>query len=255
MNKHRRMQEIVNTLRIRNMVNIRELTQKFEVSEMTVRRDLNLLAEENLIDLIPGGAMLKRPEESENRYLVTNEESVRTIEKLKIGQRAVSLVQPNETIILDIGTTTEYLAKFLREDAPITVLCYTLNSLVEVYKKKNCAIIFAGGYFHPETMMFESQEGIELIRRTRADKAFVSAAGIHDELGVTTIYPHELQAKKTILSSTKNRILVVDSSKFGTIKSVYFAEIGDFQTVITDGGIPERYATFIRDRGIELIVV
>ncbi len=255
MNKHRRMQEIVNTLRIRNMVNIRELTQKFDVSEMTVRRDLNLLAEENLIDLIPGGAVLKRPEESESRYLVTNEESVRTIEKLKIGQRAVSLVQPNETIILDIGTTTEYLAKFLREDAPITVLCYTLNSLVEVYKKKNCAIIFAGGYFHPETMMFESQEGIELIRRTRADKAFVSAAGIHDELGVTTIYPHELQAKKTILSSTKNRILVVDSSKFGNIKSVYFAEIGDFQTVITDGGIPEKYATFIRDRGIELIVV
>ncbi len=255
MNKHRRMQEIVNTLRIRNMVNIRELTRKFEVSEMTVRRDLNLLAEENLIDLIPGGAMLKRPEESENRYLVTNEESVRTIEKLKIGQRAVSLVQPNETIILDIGTTTEYLAKFLREDSPITVLCYSLNSLVEVYKKKNCAIIFSGGYFHPETMMFESQEGIELIRRTRADKAFVSAAGIHDELGVTTVYPHELQAKKTILSSTKNRVLVVDSSKFGTIKSVYFAELGDFQTIITDGGIPEKYATFIRDRGIELIVV
>jgi len=255
MNKHRRMQEIVNTLRIRNMVNIRELTQKFDVSEMTVRRDLNLLAEENLIDLIPGGAVLKRPEESESRYLVTNEESVRTIEKLKIGQRAVSRVQPNETIILDIGTTTEYLAKFLREDAPITVLCYTLNSLVEVYKKKNCAIIFAGGYFHPQTMMFESPEGIELIRRTRADKAFVSAAGIHDELGVTTVYPHELQAKKTILSSTKNRILVVDSSKFGTIKSVYFAEIADFQTIITDGGIPEKYATFIRDRGIELIVV
>jgi DeoR family deoxyribose operon repressor len=255
MNKHRRMQEIVNTLRIRNMVNIRELTRKFEVSEMTVRRDLNLLAQENLIDLIPGGAMLKRLEENENRYLVTNEESVRTIEKLKIGQRAVTLVQPNETIILDIGTTTEYLAKFLREDAQITVLCYTLNSMVEVYKKKNCAIIFAGGYFHPETMMFESQEGIELIRRTRADKAFVSAAGIHDELGVTTIYPHELQAKKTILSSTKNRILVVDSSKFGNIKSVYFAEIGDFQTIITDTGIPEKYATFIRDRGIELIVV
>jgi DeoR family deoxyribose operon repressor len=242
-------------LRIRNMVSIRELTKKFEVSEMTVRRDLNLLAEENLVDLIPGGAILKRPEDTESRYLVTNEESVRTIEKLKIGQRAVSLVQPNETIILDIGTTTEILARLLREDAPITVLCYTLNSLVEVFKKKNCTIIFAGGYFHPQTMMFDSPEGIELIRRTRADKAFVSAAGIHDELGVTTVYPHELQAKKTVLGSAKNRILVVDSSKFGLTKSVYFAEIADFQTIITDSGIPEKYASFIRERGIELITV
>jgi DeoR family deoxyribose operon repressor len=237
------------------VASIRELTKKFDVSEMTIRRDLNQLAHENLVDLIPGGAILKRPEDAESRYLVTNEESVRTIEKLKIGQRAVSLIEPNETIILDIGTTTEYLAKFLREDAPITVLCYTLNTLVEVFKKKNCSIIFAGGYFHPQTMTFESAEGIELIKRTRADKAFVSAAGIHDELGVTTVYPHELQAKKTIMSSAKSRILVVDSSKFGTTKSVYFAEIADFQTIITDSGIPDKYAAFIRERGVELIVV
>jgi DeoR family deoxyribose operon repressor len=237
------------------MVSIRELTRKFEVSEMTIRRDLALLANENLVDLIPGGAILKRPEDNESRYLVTNEESVRTIEKLKIGQRAVGLVQPNETIILDIGTTTEILAKYLREDAPITVLCFTLNALVEIYKKKNCTLIFAGGYFHPQTMTFESPEGIELIKRTRADKAFISAAGVHDELGVTTVYPHELQAKKAILSSAKSRILVVDSSKFGQTKSVYFADMSSFQTVITDTGIPDDYARFIRDHGVELIVV
>jgi DeoR family deoxyribose operon repressor len=237
------------------MVNIRELTKKFEVSEMTIRRDLSLLVKENLVDLIPGGAILKRPEDNESRYLVTNEESVRTIEKLKIGQRAVSLIEPNDTILLDIGTTTEYLAKYLREDAPITVLCFTLNTLVEVYKKKNCSIIFAGGYFHPQTMAFECSEGIELIKRTRADKAFVSAAGIHNELGITTVYPHELQAKKAILGSAKSRILVVDSSKFGQTKSVYFADMSSFQTVITDTGIPEDYARFIRDLGVELILV
>jgi len=245
----------MNTLRLRNMVNIRELTQKFHVSEMTVRRDLGVLASENLVDLIPGGAILKRPEDSGGRYMVTNEESVRTIEKLKIGQRAVSLIEPGETIILDIGTTTEYMAKFIREDAPITVLCYTLNSLVEVYKKKNCSIIFAGGYYHTQTMMFESPEGIELIKRTRADKAFVSAAGVHRELGVTTVYPHELQAKKTILNSAKSRILVVDSSKFGKTKSVYFAALSDFQTIITDNGIPDDYAAFIRELGVELLIV
>lgn len=255
MKRHRRIEEIVNTLRLRDIVSIKDLTKKFEVSEMTVRRDLNLLATENLVDLIPGGAILKRPDDEENKYFVINEESVRTIEKLKIGQKAVSFIEPNETIILDIGTTTEYIAKFLREDSPITVLSYTFNCLVEIFKKKNCRIILTGGYFHPETMTFESPEGIELIKRTRADKAFVSAAGIHFELGVTTVYPHELQLKKTILRSAKNRILVVDSSKFGKTKSVYFAELSDFQTVITDTGIPDTYIKLIRDLGIELVIV
>jgi DeoR family deoxyribose operon repressor len=249
------MQEIVNTLRLRTIVSIKDLTEKFSVSEMTIRRDLNLLAGENVVGLIPGGAMLKMPADEENRYLVTREESVRTIEKLKIGQKAVSLIEPGETIILDIGTTTEYMAKYLREDTPITVLCYTLNTLVEVFKKKSCRIIFAGGDFYPETMTFESKEGIDLIKRTRADKAFVSAAGIHAELGVTTVYPHELHLKQTILGSAKTRILVADSSKFGKTKSVYFAELSNFQTVITDAGIPDSYVRCIRELGIELLVV
>jgi DeoR family deoxyribose operon repressor len=254
-NKRNRIQEIVNSLRLRSIISIKDLTKRFDVSEMTVRRDLSLLQKENVVELIPGGAVLKMPSESDTNYIVTKEESVRAIEKLKIGQKAVTFVEPNETIILDIGTTTEYIAKFLREDVPITVLTYTFNSLFEIHKKKNCRIIFAGGYYHPDTMTFESPEGIELIRRTRADKAFISAAGIHLELGVTTVYPHELEIKKTILKSAKTRILVIDSSKFGKTKSVYFADLGEFQMVITDAGIPDDYAQFIRELGSELVIV
>ena len=255
MNRRNRIQEIVNSLRFRSIISIKDLTKRFNVSEMTVRRDLSLLEKENVVELIPGGAVLKRPSDNDTNYLVTKEESVRAIEKLKIGQKAVSFVKPNETIVLDIGTTTEYIAKFLRDDLPITVLTYTFNSLFEVHKKKNCRIIFAGGYYHSDTMTFESPEGIELIKRTRADRAFVSAAGIHLELGVTTVYPHELELKKTILKTTKNRILVVDSSKFGKTKSVYFADLPDFQVVITDAGIPDEYAQWIKEIGIELVIV
>jgi DeoR family deoxyribose operon repressor len=236
------------------MVNIRELTGKFNVSEVIVGRDPSLLAQEYLIGLFPGGAILNRLEDNESRYLVTNEESVLTIGKLKIGQRAVSLVEPNETIILDVETTTEYMAKFMREDAAITVLCYTLNALVEVYKKKNCSIIFAGDYIHPQTMMFESTAGIELIKRTRADKAFVSAAGIHNELAATTVYPQELQAKKTILNSAKARILVVDFEVRENEKRLFR---GHFQVPDrdTDHGSPEDYVHLIHDLGVALIVV
>lgn len=259
MDKNQRANEIIALLRRKSVVSIKELKDKFHISEMTARRDLSLLAQDNVIELIPGGAIFKSPHEAESedaeKYFVSQEENVRTVEKLKVGQKAATLIEPSDTVIIDIGSTTEYIAKFIREDVPVTTLCFTLNVLVELYRKKNCTIIFAGGYFHGETMMFESPEGIEFISRTRSDKVFVSAAGVHTELGVTTVYPYELQTKRAIMMSAKKRILVVDSSKFGRTKSVYFADLKRFHTVITNADIPDAYRSAILDQGIELVTV
>jgi DeoR family deoxyribose operon repressor len=103
--------------------------------------------------------------------------------------------------------------------------------------------------------MFESPEGINLISRTRSDKAFVSAAGVHAELGVTCANPYELETKKAILSSSKTKILLVDSSKFGKTKIAYFADLRDFDMVITDTEIPTEYSTIIKNLDITLITV
>jgi DeoR family deoxyribose operon repressor len=258
MNKNQRIKDIINILRLKNVVNIKELTKKLHVSEMTIRRDLDLLSQDNIVELIPGGAIFKPSvdsERDEEKYFITHEETRRIREKMRIGQKAASLFEPNDTIIIDVGSTTEYLAKFMREDIPFTILCFALNILVEVYRKRNCNPIFAGGYYHENTLMFESPEGINLISRTRADKAFVSAAGVHAELGVTCANPYELETKKAILSSSKTKILLVDSSKFGKTKIAYFADLRDFDMVITDTEIPTEYSTIIKNLDIILITV
>jgi len=258
MNKNQRIKDIINIIRLKNVVNIKELTKKLHVSEMTIRRDLDLLSQDNIVELIPGGAIFKPSvdlERDEEKYFITHEETRRIREKMRIGQKAASLFEPNDTIIIDVGSTTEYLAKFMREDIPITILCFALNILVEVYRKRNCNPIFAGGYYHENTLMFESPEGINLISRTRADKAFVSAAGVHAELGVTCANPYELETKKAILSSSKTKILLVDSSKFGKTKIAYFADLRDFDMVITDTEIPTEYSTIIKNLDITLITV
>lgn len=258
MNKNQRIKDIINILRSKNVANIKELTRKLNVSEMTIRRDLNLLSQDNIVKLIPGGAIFKPSialEEEDEKYLITHEETRRIREKMRIGQRAASLIEPNDTVIIDVGSTSEYLAKFMREDIPVTIICYALNILVEIYRKKNCNPIFAGGYFHENTLMFESQEGISLIRRTRADKAFMSAAGVHSELGVTCANPYELETKKATMGSSKTRILLADSSKFGKTKIAYFADLREFDMVITDDEINDEYRHVILDLGIELVVV
>ncbi len=255
MNKNQRIKDIINLLKVQSFVEIKELKEKLNVSEMTIRRDLSLLAQDNIVKLIPGGAIRKPPfETEEEHYLISHEETVRTNEKINIGQKACSLIHPNDTIILDIGSTTEYVARFIREDVPVTILCYTVNILAEIYRKPSCNVIFPGGYMHANELMFESSEGISLIRRTRADKAFISAAGVHAELGVTTVYPYELETKRAIMQSAKTRILVVDSSKFGKTRSVYFADLKDFNVVITDAEIPPEYVQRIGALGIELLI-
>jgi DeoR family deoxyribose operon repressor len=165
------------------------------------------------------------------------------------------MIEPNDTISLDVGSTTEYIAKFIREDVPVTVLCFTLNVLTEIYRKKNCSPIFTGGHFHDNSLMFESPEGIALIKRTRIDKGFIAAAGVHDGLGVTCANPYEIETKKAAFASSKTKILVADSTKFGRTRVAYFADLKDFDIVITDNEIPDYYRSVIENLGIELIVV
>jgi DeoR family deoxyribose operon repressor len=104
-------------------------------------------------------------------------------------------------------------------------------------------------------MTFACPEGTEMIKRTRADRAFVSAAAIRTELGVTTVCPYEFEIKKTIPRSAQRPILVVDSSKFGNTKSVYSADLSDIRVVITDAGIPDECAGHIRGPGVDLVIV
>ena len=256
MNKNERIKHIINSLRNKNVVNIKELTRTLSVSEMTIRRDLSLLETDDVVELIPGGAILKPHEEQhDDKYQIENAETRRTREKVKIGKKAASLIKANDTIIIDVGSTTEYVAKFIPDELQVTILCYALNVLVDIYRKKGSHPIFAGGYFHDNTLMFESNEGISLIQKTRADKSFISAAGFHESLGVTCPHHYEVETKRAVIKSSSTKILTMDSSKFGKAKAAHFAEMKDFDIVITDSDLGETYREIIREAGIELILV
>ena len=151
-----------------------------------------------------------------------------------------------------MGSTTEYLAKYLPETITYTVLCFSLNVVSETVRRRNCKTMFAGGVYHENTLMFESPESLEMIRNFRATKAFVSASGANHQFGVTCMNSYERETKKAIIQSSMTKILLVDSSKFGVIRSDYFAELSDFDEIVTDAGISTEYAEIIRNLGIVL---
>jgi DeoR family deoxyribose operon repressor len=249
---------IINNLYANGFVSIKELSKKLEVSEMTVRRDLRELSKSNIVTLIPGGAILKKnppPDKDEEKYLIQTAESLMLEEKIKISRKAASLIEPNDVIVIDTGSTTENLPKFIPENLPLTIICYTLNILFKVYENKNWKLVFPGGYFHTNTLMFESPEGIEIIKRIRANKAFISAAGVSEKLGVTCATDYEKETKKAIIDSSDVKILLIDSSKFGKVKISHFADLTDFDIIITDIGIPKKFVEIIKSLGIKLYII
>ncbi|MDR1319059.1 MAG: DeoR/GlpR family DNA-binding transcription regulator [Treponema sp.] len=257
-NKLERTGKLVNILQNRNGASIKELAGELAVSEMTVRRDLAQLRLDNIISLVHGAAIFKSPGNGnfgQNDYYLSLEKTVNNSEKDRIGREAARMVEPGDTIIIDIGTTTELVSKYIPPVHPITVLCFTMNALLELHKKKVENLIVGGGYYHPNTQLFESAETIALIQRTRATKYFLSAAGVSGEFGLTCANQYEINVKQACIASSLKKILLADSKKFDQIRPAYFAPLDIVDTVITDSGIDPGWVHFMEDMSIKVITV
>ena len=255
MNKTERLNRIFEIVKKENGVPIQLLSRHLGVSHMTVRRDLESLVNENLVKLIHGGVILN-PElpadRPEHPYSLNTAGQLHTDEKERIGRLAASLVERDDTLIIDSGSTTEYIAKNLPDDVPLTVISWALNIISQTASMPQTRSVFAGGVFHANTLMFESPEGRELITRHRATKAFISAAGVNSEFGVTCSNAYERETKRVSIESAVQKILVADSSKFGVIRSDYFADLEDFDALVTDSDLEESYREELEQLGIQL---
>jgi DeoR family transcriptional regulator, deoxyribose operon repressor len=255
MNRDERLDYIMQTLRVSKGSSVLNLAEQLKVSHMTVRRDLSMLMADGQVKMHHGSVTLHpsvEDEAPEHFYSLITAGSTNPGQKRRIGELAASLIQPDDNLIVDCGSTTEYLAKNLPEGFPYTMLCYALNIASEGARRKNCRLMFSGGLFHENTLMFESPEGLEMIRNFRATKAFISASGASGQFGVTCLNFYERETKRTIIRSSMKKILLIDSSKFDVVRSDRFAEFRDFDEIITDEAIPEETADGIRRMGILL---
>lgn len=251
-----RINHMISILRNLNGASVKDLSKMLDVSEMTVRRDLNTLQSNNIISWVHGAAIINPEHEQEDKsYHILSEKGIMGQQKERIGRAAARMIEPNDVIIIDIGTTAEKLARYIPANFPITVLCFTMNVLVEVHKKNVGELIFGGGYYHYNTQLFESPDSINLIRRMRANKFFMTAAGVNEQLGITCVNQHELPTKNACMDSSLEKILMVDSSKFGLVKPAHFANLDQIDTIVTDNDISEYWRELIQEQGITLKIV
>jgi DeoR family deoxyribose operon repressor len=253
-----RLSQIIAILRQRGGANITGLAKHFDVSPITVRRDLKDLEDQGMVTLFHGAVTYRENNSEPNSreepdYAAMIATTSHAAEKRRIGRKAAELIKPEDVVIIDSGTTAEALARAIPEDMPLTILCNSLNVLQEIASHPRVRIMVAGGRHHADTQMFESPEGIAFIERNRCQKAFVSAAGINLELGVTCLYEYERNSKVAILRNALTRILIADSSKFGTVMPTFFANIQDFDILITDDKLSQADTAAVEESGVKVL--
>ena len=252
--RRERVNEILSLLNERREVSVRDMAHRLQVSAMTVRRDLSRMESQRLLRRTHGGAVLTEPGALADSYELGEQTLKNARQKNSIGLRAARLVGPDETIILDSGSTTPYVARHIERDAPLTVICYTFKNALEFYPRQNTNLVLLGGHFHRASNIFYSDECRNLLRRMRADKAFISAGGVDAKLGLTTFFYFEADIKKALIQAAQRVILVADSSKFGKVSTTYFGELSEVHTVITDEGLSDEHRGILEELGIEVII-
>lgn len=234
---------------------IKQLAQKLDVSEMTIRRDIPVLTGQKLINQVFGGVTSQESAGAERNYSIAQAQSLNMSLKYKIARKAMELLEPQDVVFFDSGTTIQALAEQLPADAANTIISASFNTLEVLVKLPSCTIISPGGVYSHKPKMFYYHDADNFLRRYRATKCFIGTTGYDLNLGLTCSYVEDVPLKKAMLESSKEKILLLDSSKYGQVSTCVFAKIENFTMVITDTGIPDEYTQFIRSCGIKLIII
>lgn len=256
------IQKIINE---KGSVRVAELSKILNVTEATIRSDLNKLEKEGKLIRNHGGALslqftnqdwlksefqLKKTEEQlsphPERYRMYSEE------KAKIAKKALEIIKPHDKIILDASSTTFYIAKAIPDDFPLTVLTNSVNVVVELTKKQQVEVISAGGTLSKNSMSYIGPVAESTIDIYNVDKAFLSCKGIHFESGITESNELQVLVKRKMMNAAEKVILLADHSKFGLKHFIHLAKIPEIDLFISDDALEEQYVKEFKNRGIQI---
>lgn len=226
-----RVARLKDLLAHQDRIHLRDVAAALNVSEMTVRRDVD--AHENAL-IILGGYVFLAP--SRSGYRLAAEGSAVTKAKVAAARNAAARLVPNSTVFIDSGTTLLHLASAMPPGMKLTIVTTSLNVATRVSDNENLRLVLMGGLYHPASDCFISGSGSETPQDLGINQAFFSAGGYDSERGASCYQFHEAQIKRTVLRQSKQNYLVLDSSKIGLLQPVIFAQPAAFDAIITESG-------------------
>jgi DeoR/GlpR family transcriptional regulator of sugar metabolism len=244
-----RQQQILSILEERGTVRTMDLAEEFQVTDETIRRDLQFLADNQQISRVHGGAssLNGRPklQSFSERRLIEVEK------KQAIAREALELIQPGETYAFDSSTTSFALVTLL-PDQPYRVLTNAYAVLDQLVSMEEIELISTGGTYHSKTQTFISGDSYNMLRRHNITRAFVSCIGLDLQRGPSEGFAQQAVFKETLIQMAQEVILLVDSSKFNKNSEYFFASLRDISQIITDSDADPEFVEKLRTQGCKV---
>lgn len=233
-------------------VAVKDLARMFDVSQMTIHRDLDLLERQGVLRKVRGGATPPPTSifETNFHYRVT----VARAAKQALARHALSLIEPGQAVMLDDSTTVLTLARLLPAVAPLTVLTNSLAVLQELKGGKQIRLVVLGGDYLAQLNGFSGLVCEATIAAMRADILFISAMAVSG--GAVYQADQELAlVKRSMISAAAKRVLLVDSSKFGGVALHRVAALHEFDLVLVDDGVSDAGRQHLEDARVSFHIV
>jgi DeoR family transcriptional regulator of aga operon len=249
-----RRRKIADLLEQKGQVTVRDLVEKFDVSAVTARGDLDALASIGSAVRSHGGAV--RRLEANQDYPLRLKETLHRGEKMKIGRAAAELVQPNEVVILDSGTTTAEVARQIkaRKVQPVTIITNALNIASELIDSTGMSVIVIGGLLRPVSCSFVGPQAETMLKEFHADRLFLAVDGFDLEIGASTPDVFEALLNGVMMQVSKEVNVVADSSKLGRRSVSRIGPLEKIDRLITDSRAPEDFIDALRQKGVDVLI-
>lgn len=256
----RRRERIASMLKDRGSVQVQDLAKQFDVSTVTIRKDLKFLDDQGIATRSYGGAMLKNKSPN-NSVLINNElaierkQALHANEKSSIGKVAADLVKAGDSIILDSGSTTIQIASYLSSKKDVTIVTNDLNVVNVLAQSEDLNVLLLGGTLRQKNMSFFGSQAENALRDLHVDKLFLGVDGFDMDRGITTHFEAEALLNRLMCNVASEIVVVTDSSKFGQVCLHKILAPSGVDRVITDENIPDDYRNGLSRLGIELTIV
>lgn len=250
--RRRRIMEILDQ---QERVTVEELVRRFGVSAVTIRGDLDALAEDGALVRSHGGAL--RHADSPEDVPIALKQTRRHAEKVRIARAAVEMIQDGETIILDSGSTTLEIARQLRtlEIDSLSVITNALNVAMEIATLSRVRLIMTGGILRQMSYSLAGPPAEQVLDGLRADRLFLGVDGFDPDIGLMTPDVFEARLNARMIQVSREVVVVADSTKFQRRSLSVIAGLDTVHKLITDSGAPPERVAELQALGVEVMIV
>jgi DeoR/GlpR family transcriptional regulator of sugar metabolism len=247
-----RREHILTLLGQDGRVSVADLSERFGLSQATIRLDLDALAAQGLLVRTHGGAI--GPDRIDLELSFDARRRMASAQKQRIGAMAATMVEDGEAIALDASTTALALAAQIKARRELTVITNGLFVALALLEAPGITVLMPAGFLRRDSVSLIGTESHDFISQFNFQKGFFGAKGFTLEEGLTDVNSAEVAFKRDLVAHTKRVIAIIDSSKWGRVGFASFATINQIDCVITDDDAPPDMVAAMRDKGVNVII-